>query len=149
REACEHSIAVRVEAGYKRKGASVALRTRPQPTELTEWEERIARAPDSDDTFLVYGDWLQSQGDPRGELVAVHAAALAGKKTSGAEKDLLDEHRDSLLGPLAAWSGEERQLELNWHLGFARSIRLACNLWDADGGPPLETTLHEALRHPV
>ncbi|MFP2905162.1 TIGR02996 domain-containing protein [Pyxidicoccus sp. 3LFB2] len=34
-----------------------------------ELEAAILRDPDDVDAYLVYGDWLQLQGDPRGELI--------------------------------------------------------------------------------
>ena len=36
-----------------------------------ELEAAILEAPDNVDAYLVYGDWLQAQGDPRGELMAL------------------------------------------------------------------------------
>jgi len=32
-------------------------------------EKLIAKAPDNPEGYLVYADWLEQQGDPRGELV--------------------------------------------------------------------------------
>jgi len=34
-------------------------------------EARIHANPDDRDDYLVYGDWLSEQGDPRGELITV------------------------------------------------------------------------------
>lgn len=42
---------------------------------IADLEERVAEAPDDQDTWLVLGDLLQRQGDPRGELVALQIAA--------------------------------------------------------------------------
>jgi uncharacterized protein (TIGR02996 family) len=35
-----------------------------------ELERQLIADPDSRETWLVYGDWLQQQGDPRGEVIA-------------------------------------------------------------------------------
>lgn len=38
-------------------------------------EAAIARDPDAIEPYLVYADWLQAEGDPRGELIALQAEA--------------------------------------------------------------------------
>jgi uncharacterized protein (TIGR02996 family) len=73
-------------------------------------EGAIVAEIDDAAALLVYGDWLQQQGDPRGELVA---AQHAGSRQ--AESELLEAHSAYLLGGLercgAAFSG-------GWRLGF-------------------------------
>ena len=59
----------------------------------------IREAPEDDTPRLVYADWLQERGDPRGELIAVQCA-LHGlspadprrAKLEGREEELLDAH---------------------------------------------------------
>src|SRR5687767_3359435 len=55
--------------GKKGKGKS-ASKSNP------ELEKRILANPDDAEAYLVYGDWLQSQGDPRGELVVLQHQIL-------------------------------------------------------------------------
>src|SRR5688572_21924126 len=71
-----------------------------------ELEDQIAEDPLAVEPYLVYADWLQAQGDPRGELIAVqHAEQLA---TTPAElrdlrarrDELVTRHRGHLLGPV-------------------------------------------------
>src|SRR4051794_39924650 len=52
---------------YVRKAAVKPLRSNP------ELERVILDNPLDPDVWLVYGDWLEEVGDPRGELVAVQA----------------------------------------------------------------------------
>lgn len=47
----------------------------------------VAAAPDDDAPRLVYADWLEQQGDPRGEFIAVQCALAALAGLSGAPLD--------------------------------------------------------------
>src|SRR5688572_17110671 len=58
---------------------SPGLRAGPPPTARPvernlELEAVIAADPDAVEPYLVYADWLQARGDPRGELIVVHHA---------------------------------------------------------------------------
>lgn len=59
-------------------------------------EAAIEAAPDDADAYLVYADWLQGQGDPRGELIVLQHA----KKGPQAKK-LLEQHPEHFFGKLA------------------------------------------------
>ncbi|MBX3159254.1 MAG: WGR domain-containing protein [Deltaproteobacteria bacterium] len=59
-------------------------------------EAAIVADPTDRAAWAIYGDWLQEQGDPRGQLVALQL----GNKEKQA-KALLDEHAAYFLGPLA------------------------------------------------
>ncbi|HET9484820.1 MAG TPA: TIGR02996 domain-containing protein [Xanthomonadales bacterium] len=75
----------------------------------------IDAAPDDPAAFLVYADYLQSKGDPRGELITLmHAGdqALADKH--------LRAHKAAFIGKLASPS---IKLEA-WRLGFVDHVRL-------------------------
>ncbi|MGN6110502.1 MAG: TIGR02996 domain-containing protein [Kofleriaceae bacterium] len=71
----------------------------------------IAENPDDEAAWLVYADWLQQRGDPRGELVQLESAL--------AEMDDLDERRRSTTMRIrelreahtAAWLAPYRALE--------------------------------------
>ena len=116
-------------------------------------EDAIDRDPDDTAAWAVYIDWLQSQGDPRGELGAVQerlAASPKDKALLSAEKKLLKQHGDFLLGKLrpaaqkSASSGlpgvtaraplppdarsseeDEPPLRLRWRAGFISSAFVA------------------------
>ena len=60
----------------------------------------VIEHPDDDARRLVYADWLQQQGDPRGELIAVqtqlaHATATERGELEARAKALLDAHADA------------------------------------------------------
>jgi uncharacterized protein (TIGR02996 family) len=95
----------------------------PADPKQTELEAQIREHPDDDAGYLVYGDWLQAVGDPRGRLIAIQAARLAGDTPAlaAAEAELLAAHRDELLGPDADL---EPLARIEWHLGFWRSLGL-------------------------
>jgi len=95
-------------------------------------EAAIARDPDDTEAYLVYGDWLQQRGDPRGELLAVQHALAATDEQSAAferarlehsEVGLLERHHRHLLGDLVD-SGAHRHLQLTWLHGFIDGARI-------------------------
>ncbi|MCP3102331.1 WGR domain-containing protein [Myxococcus sp. K15C18031901] len=115
-----------------------------------ELEAAILKDPDDADAYLVYGDWLQAQGDPRGELIALqHAQGKAtGAEASTAKRQVnahIKKHQALLLGGLTkAWSDEE--LSVEWHLGFIREARIAKGDYDSELDVP--ETLKKLLAHP-
>lgn len=79
-------------------------------------EAAIEANPDDDANYIVYGDWLQSQGDPLGELIALHAANKPDEAAA-----FIAAH--DLLGPFADLTAMSVQrLALEWHLGFVKSV---------------------------
>ena len=112
-----------------------------------ELEAAIADAPDEPGPYLVYADWLQANGDPRGTLIVLQHH---GREREAGE--LIEEHRAHLLGPLAAAAdaaggdtrrgGAPRKLELAWHLGFLREARIG---WWAVGGEAVRREAAAAL----
>ncbi|NMO21886.1 WGR domain-containing protein [Pyxidicoccus fallax] len=115
-----------------------------------ELEAAILANPDDADAYLVYGDWLQSQGDPRGELIALQAAALkaTGDEAANLKKQIskfLKSHKDALLGELADAEDEE-ELKVEWHLGFIRSARVGQKDYDSERDVP--ELVKELIAHP-
>ena len=86
--------------------------------------EKIAaamREPDSLDARLVLADALVEIGDARGELIQVQVAresAPDDRKLATREKQLLADHRDTLLGSLAPIV---RKGTLEFERGFVRA----------------------------
>ncbi|MDF2693715.1 MAG: hypothetical protein K0S65_2098, partial [Labilithrix sp.] len=70
---------------------------------------------DDESAYLVYADFLQSRGDPRGELVVCQSK---GKRGDRRAHRLLDEHERYFLGDLAR---HEASVKLEWRLGFIRA----------------------------
>ena len=91
------------------------------------FEAAIAADPTAVDPYLVYGDWLQERGDPRGALIAIQHALQAAPddpELRRAEAEHLARHAPALLGGLAAntldHDGVRDAKALTWHLGFVR-----------------------------
>ncbi|HEY0985394.1 MAG TPA: TIGR02996 domain-containing protein [Kofleriaceae bacterium] len=83
-------------------------------------EAAIAADIDDAGAYLVYADWLQTRGDPRGELIVVQHALETARGPAWArlkirERELLTAHGEHLLGPGAApryWR------HFDWRRGF-------------------------------
>ncbi len=111
-------------------------------------EQAIEADPYDTSAYSVLGDWLQGQGDPRGELIALQ---LAGK--DGEARALIRKHAAHLLGPLAAHQethdGAGRPA-FEWRYGFIHGLRLSHNRnADADFEGRLVDVLELVLRHPL
>ncbi len=97
--------------------------------------EGLLRDPREPESTLVYGDWLQARGAPRGELITVqHQLAQArGSRAAElrkAEERILARHGEALLGHLH----ELRDLvELEWNVGFIGRARLGAARGDGRG----------------
>ncbi len=116
-----------------------------------ELEAALLREPYQAEAHLVYGDWLQARGDPRGELIALqHRLSERPEDTelARAERYLLEQHADVLLGELAR---HQAALALEWRLGFIRSARICGPVAlgrDAETRASGETILRALLAHP-
>lgn len=89
------------------------------PPDATEQQllAAIVETPDTGGPYLVYGDFLQTRGDVRGALPII---ATRGPKAHAA---YVEEHRDAILGKLAAC--DDLMTEVEWKYGFIAKCRLA------------------------
>jgi uncharacterized protein (TIGR02996 family) len=91
-------------------------------------DRAVREAPDDDNAFLVFGDWLQARGDARGELVALQKALSSSQDDAqraalrSAETALIRQTLEALVGDELAQHID--QLHLEWHLGFIRHAHL-------------------------
>ena len=88
-----------------------------------ELEHAIVANPEADEAYLIYGDWLQQQGDPRGELIARQSAAAANPTDlalAALVKSRLRVHRDYFYGSIRPQAGQV--VTFKW--GFIHSIKL-------------------------
>lgn len=105
-----------------------------------ELEAAIGKNLDDPSGYLVYADWLSSQGEARGELIVLHHQAFEAKdeakkkELTKAANALIKKHKERLLGPLASFEEGEKKLELDWHLGFIRGAKMSWEMWDDGGG---------------
>jgi uncharacterized protein (TIGR02996 family) len=90
-------VAEKTKKGYQLvRGAAPAAPVTPS-AQNGKLEAVIEGAPDDVHGYEVYADWLQAQGDPRGELIALQI----GNKAAPAKK-LIDQNRAHFYGELLA-----------------------------------------------
>ena len=111
-------------------------------------EAAIREQPGDESRWLVYGDWLQAQADPRGELVAIQAAQREQPDDAllrAEEARIIDRNREELLGPLAKHLD---CMHLRWRFGFIQSARVFSNLSLERTDTQVETLLETLFTHP-
>ena len=108
--------------------------------------EAIIASPDQPELYWVYADYLQTAGDPRGELIALDGVAerepARRPALLRARRRLLAVHGPELLGSLAGRRAPA--LFCHWRLGFIKSARIAHpgpRWWELDPLPIAEALL--------
>jgi uncharacterized protein (TIGR02996 family) len=109
----------------KKKGYQYVLpgpRITPPPAAINpQLEAAIVKDP-SDDSFMVYGDWLMEQGDPRGALAAI-------KKANTSIGKLAFKNRAFFYGPLAVYVNDKVDnndaVQVQWKRGWFDTLRLS------------------------
>jgi uncharacterized protein (TIGR02996 family) len=132
-----------------------------------ELEKAIVANPLDRDAYAIFADWLQEQGDPRGELIAMQL----GNRDKAA-RQLIDSNLDYFLGPLAEHqktrdgldnnsvshlrtSAQEKEWQKTgeqaflWRNGFIYRVRLSHdeNI-DTEWKGKTADVLDQVLRHP-
>jgi uncharacterized protein (TIGR02996 family) len=111
-----------------------------------ELEALIDDDPYDPRSYAVYADWLQEQGDPRGELIALQIEAEARGDHDAARRHRVrasitrPDLEDALFGPSAQRNATP--VQLTWRNGFVRRITLPSIT------PDKAELLHAALAHP-
>jgi uncharacterized protein (TIGR02996 family) len=135
------------EPEAKRREAPAATSSMRNP----ELEAAVILNPNDDATLLVLGDWLQAQGDPRGELVALQHAQrdekdpmkfLAKKKHVEAHYAT---HEAAILGPIYPY---RHLMKLDWQLGYIRGARISMLARRPDD-PDVSTVIEALSRVPA
>jgi uncharacterized protein (TIGR02996 family) len=74
----------------------------------------VLAAPEDDFPRLIYADWLDEQGDPRGQFIRLQIAAHAGDSEAEESAQALEkEHGRTWAGRLASWA---------YKIGFSRGF---------------------------
>ena len=142
-------VAEKVKKGYVEKAGSATAEHRN-----AELEHAIDADPYDASAYMVYADWLQGQGDPRGELISLQLAAETKRdaKLAKAAAALIESHAEVLLGPLGAhtktYDGHDRDA-FTWRFGFIHAAKLSHNQYtndEFDGS--MAEVLEMLLRHP-
>lgn len=158
RAAYEKQISAKLKKGYRLvKGTEEpeAVVRPPSQDVIAPRNAQLEAAaqldPNDEGPLLVLGDWLQSQGDPRGELLALQVAQKkkANDPTGFVQlKKAIDAHyaahEAALLGPVYP---ARHLIKLEWHLGFIRSARISYDAAHADD-PPMREVIKELCELP-
>jgi uncharacterized protein (TIGR02996 family) len=89
-----------------------------------ELESAIRAAPEDVDPYLVYADWLERQGDPRGGWIARHVDLIrdpSSPERLAALEVWLAAHRAAVLPNIG---GEDGSGAFRWRHGFLRVARV-------------------------
>ncbi len=98
--------------------------------------QTIRENPDDDGPRLVYADWLEERGDPRGEFIRVQCELARVEQGAEVpdlnglqdrEDELITAHRQEWLGPLAKFV-KEQSLTAVFHRGFVDRINIDADL---------------------
>ena len=144
-------VATRESAGYMLVVATPDV-VAPTGARNEELEAAIRATPDAVEPYLVYADWLQSRGDPRGELITLqHAMRSQGNpadfvKFRPHEEALRKQHAAAWLGDCIA-NAVPRAVRLEWAMGFVDGAVLRSPSWDSKAGTVLDQ-LRELLGSP-
>jgi uncharacterized protein (TIGR02996 family) len=86
-------------------------------------EKAILARPNDPSVYAVYGDWLQAQGDPRGELVSVQAA-LASTRDTKRFMELKQTESRLLAKVTEQLATNGKAVNLTWRFGFVHQLEL-------------------------
>jgi uncharacterized protein (TIGR02996 family) len=115
-----------------------------------ELEAAILADPSDRHAWTVYADWLQAQGDVRGELAAVQLELELHPDDRGLrarEQALIAEHGRALLGDFASEKWNEI-CAFTWRGGFWRSARVWTDYDHSDEEGQVPKMVGAVLRHP-
>lgn len=156
----EKRAADKVKKGFERVDDDLAGTVHARDAELANAALAASGDPDAElddhglDAYLVYGDWLQTQGDKRGELVALQHQlarnpedARLQKAEDSLRKQLTPARLDKMLKKRrSAGKAESGYCELWWRLGFIHKARIG----RSSDRPPytVRELVAQLLRHP-
>src|SRR5262245_22184272 len=82
--------------------------------------------PDDDAPRLIYADWLEERGDPKGEFIRVQCALAKMAPDDDARPELEDRERELLEEHEPTWAAPLRGLVENWRFrrGFVDHVTL-------------------------
>jgi uncharacterized protein (TIGR02996 family) len=114
-------------------------------------EAQIAKDPSSDDNLVVYADWLQEQGDVRGELAGLQMRAAKDKKLAKAADKMIDEYRAYFWGPLATYfdpkaDESDYAVAATWRAGWIDELVLTAPSEYSDWSGPYVADVAELVR---
>lgn len=131
KKAYDKAIEKKQSEGFALVGGGKVNRAKPEPAKPAAvvakpnpaLEKAIIANPDDTDAYLVLADWLQGQGDPRGDLIALQHA---GKKKEATA--LLKKHPE--LTP--SITPTPATYDLAWENGFLKSAHIGWSMYTGE-----------------
>lgn len=131
----------------QRLGAEATATTSDEPR-APEIEAAIDEDPYDPIRYGVYADWLQDQGHPRGELIALQLAAERDSAIRPRADAHFERHIDSFLGQLAqyvrGYDHRRRTESLTWRFGFVHGAFVV----GSETGFSASTMMRDVFAHP-
>src|SRR4051812_28022803 len=89
--------------------------------------QAIRAAPDDDDLRLIFADWLEDRGDPRGPFLRAQVQLAAWPPEAPSRLDLEEQARDLLHEHAEEWTAPVRGKVLDWQFrrGLLEHVRLS------------------------
>ena len=113
-DVAEVALPAEVDAELRAFVAELAKSRPVMPANEESLLAAIYATPDDDGPRLVYSDWLQERGDPRGEFIALQLQPTRDATSEKRMRALLKQHKKAWLGPLAPALGGD----LEFRRGF-------------------------------
>lgn len=113
----------RLRARDRAKREKARQAKRGPEAQNTELEEKLFAGDATPDDYLVYADWLQIQGDRRGELIAIQVERERrpdDEDLQRSERKLLDDLAPGLLGEIASYPS----VVSHFQRGFLRGLKV-------------------------
>ncbi|MDQ3370899.1 MAG: TIGR02996 domain-containing protein, partial [Myxococcota bacterium] len=95
---------------------------------FSELERTVADDPEDREAYLVLADYLQGQGDPRGELIVLQLRGEDDPRAHKAAQKYFDVHHEAMLGPLVPHQkvhGHRAADAFTWRRGYIQRARLS------------------------
>lgn len=154
----DKQISAKLEKGYTQPGAAPTAAVTPgaplpaRQAANSELEAAMLQDPDDEEASMVYADWLQTQGDVRGELAVIQQRLQrepGNRSLKKQEARLLEEHTEHFLGQLKDL--DDMLEDVEWQMGFIRKAKLK-NTYERYNNErpqvPVEEALGWLLDHP-
>ena len=148
----------KMKKGYALVESKAASKPKKPASAGDELLAAVQNDPSDTSAWSVYADFLQGEGDPRGELLALglQLAEKKSKKLQSRVDELIAEHREKWLTKelheaLADWNTDEWpedevQLQLQWHYEtFIRAVKVRSG-WE---GEPTDKTWRALVKLPI
>ncbi len=118
-------IAKRLKEGFEEVVPEVVKNaTAPRAMPPPELLQRILEAPDEDQPRMVFADWLQTQGDPLGELIAVQLELARFDPWVLPPKSLRDREQNLLTSFHTRWFPNCYGAQVKFVRGFAEAVHI-------------------------